>query len=52
MITVTESNILIYNNSNSSITSITASGTYSIKFNLTDLALNNLDDVVMTLGII
>jgi hypothetical protein len=52
MITVTESNILIYNNSNSSITSITASGTYSIKFNLTDLALNNLDDVLMTLGII
>ena len=51
LITVTSSNILIYDNSNNSITSITASGTYSMKFNLTDLALNNLDGVVMTLGI-
>ena len=51
IITVTESNILIYYNSNNSITSITSSGTYSIKFNLSDLALNNLDDVLMTIGI-
>lgn len=51
LITVTESNIKLFNSSNASITTITASGTYSLQFDLTDLALNNLSGVNMTLGI-
>lgn len=51
-ITVTESNINILDISNVSISTITQSGTYSITFNISDLALNNLDGVNMNLYII
>lgn len=51
IITVTESNINLFDYSNVDVTSITASGTYSLTFNISDLALNNLSSVKMTLGI-
>jgi len=51
-ITVTESNINLFDNSSVSISSITQSGTYSMTFNIQDLALNNLTGVKMTLYII
>jgi hypothetical protein len=51
-ITVTESNINLFDSSNSSINYITQSGTYSMTFNIQDLALNNLTSVKMTLYII
>lgn len=52
IITITESNINILDASSVSISSITQSGTYSMTFNISDLALNNLDGVNMTLYII
>ena len=51
-ITVTESNINLLDSSDVSISSITQSGTYSLTFNISDLALNNLTGVKMTLYII
>ncbi len=51
LISITTSNIILKNSSDDLITSITASGTYSMSFNLSDLALNNMDNVLMTLDI-
>lgn len=47
VISVTSSNIIL----SGDITSITASGTYSMTFDLSDLALNNLNGIIMTLDI-
>jgi len=52
LITLTESNINIKDFSSVSISAITQSGTYSMTFNISDLALNNLNGVNMTLYII
>lgn len=52
MISLTESNLIISDMNNNTITSITTSGTYSLTFNVSDLALNNLDGVKMNLYII
>ncbi len=43
---------LIINTSSSEITNITQIGTYSLKFNLSDIAKNNINDVVINLNII
>ena len=43
--------LLIISFTNNSISNITMTGTYSMKFNITDLALNNLSGVIMDLQI-
>jgi hypothetical protein len=52
VINVTDSNLSLSNyGATTSIDSITASGTYSLTFKLTDLAKNNLDNVTFNLNI-
>ena len=51
LITLTQSNIIISGTSGI-VSNITMTGTYSMTFNLSDLALNNLIGVNMTLSII
>jgi hypothetical protein len=48
---MTSSSIILLNDSSTSISAITASGTYSLEFSFTDLALNNLDGVILNLNI-
>jgi len=52
LISLTGSNINLFDYNSVSITSITQSGTYSLTFNITDLALNNLNGVNMAIYII
>ena len=51
LITLTQSNIIISGTAGT-VSNITMTGTYSMTFNLSDLALNNLIGVNMTLNII
>ena len=51
LITVTTSNISLLNDSSSSVTSITASGTYSLQFLISDIAENSISDVSINLTI-
>ena len=51
LISLTASNLIITAPTLNVITSITVSGTYSLSLDLTDLALNNLDGVILTLDI-
>lgn len=51
VIELMDSNLII-NSSNGVVNSIGLTGTYSLKFNLTDLANNNLQNVVVNLNII
>ena len=48
---MTASNITLNTESSNEIDSITASGTYSILFNMTDLALNSLHGVIFSLDV-
>ena len=49
VISITASNINIFNYSQSSVTSITSTGTYSLSFDISDIAQNNLSGVTFSL---
>lgn len=51
IISVTSSNLILKNENLAEITSITMSGTYSLSFDISDLALNNLSSVSLNLDI-
>lgn len=44
--------IIIKNNANTSITSISATGSYQLNFNISDIAGNNLSNVVLSMSVV